>query len=66
MALLIIFIVISLIFIFNIQVGFSIYENIKSIDIILLLILFLVVLTIVFVIIGIIFIIYKKRKRGMK
>ena len=51
-ALLIIFIVISLIFIFNVKIGFSIFENIKSVDIILLLSVFLTVLTIVFVIIG--------------
>lgn len=62
-ALLVVLIVISCIFIFNIKVGFSVFQNIKFINILLLLIVFLSVLTIVFVIT---IIIYIKRKRKNK
>lgn len=63
-ALLVVLTVISCIFIFNIRVGFSVFQDyINSTNIILLLIVFLSVLTIVFVIT---IIIYIKRKRKNK
>lgn len=62
MALLIVLTVVSCIFVFNIQVGFSVFKNIKLINIVLFMFIISTIISVLIIILIIFIIIYKKSK----